>query len=82
MSWIAFGIYHNYTASTIDSDKSVLITPIKPRFDENVIKDIGARKVVQSDLSQPRPGVTTSPVPTATATTTQAAASESAGLPL
>lgn len=52
LSWITFGVYHNYTTSTIAPDASILITPIPGRFDDVTIRRITTRRVIQVDLSQ------------------------------
>ena len=52
ISWISFGIYHSFTASTIAPDTSILITPISGRFDDATLRRITTRHVIQVDLSQ------------------------------
>lgn len=54
ISWISFGIYHNFTASTITADTSILITPIPGRFDDATLRQITTRYVIEADLSQKR----------------------------
>ena len=58
LSWIAFGIYHSYTTSTISSDTGILISPIPAHFDIDVVKNLKARKVVPADLSAQSPHAT------------------------
>ena len=52
ISWISFGVYHSFTASTIADDTSILITPIPGSFDDATIRRITTRRVIQVDLSQ------------------------------
>ena len=61
ISWIAFGIFHHWTYTTISADTSILITPIQPRFDEKIIKRITERKSVPADLEQVKPEATAAP---------------------
>jgi hypothetical protein len=68
ISWISFGVYHSFTASTIAHDTSILITPIPGRFDDATIRRITTRHVIQADLSQKKLGT-----PSATPTLTPAA---------
>lgn len=51
-SWIGFSVYHGYTTSTISSDTSVIISPIPPEFDREIIEKIKAKKVIKADLSE------------------------------
>lgn len=50
LSWIAFGVYHNHTASTITNDAQILITPIEPQFDNETIENIRQRNIIQANL--------------------------------
>ncbi len=61
VSWIAFGIYHSFTTSTISSDASILITPIPPRFDDQALERVKSRKSVSIDLGKSRSVASTTP---------------------
>lgn len=70
ISWLIFGLYHNSTASTIAPDTRIIITPIPPKFDSDVISKIKTRQVVNADLSTDKkaasstPTITQKPTPT------------------
>jgi len=51
-SWIGFSVYHGYTTSTISSDTGVIISPIPPEFDREIIERIKAKKIIKADLSE------------------------------
>jgi hypothetical protein len=51
ISWIAFGVYHNNTTTTITQDKQIIITPIPPQFDEETVGKIRLRRIIEADLS-------------------------------
>jgi len=51
-SWVAFGIYNNYTVSKINSGTKILITPIPSSFDLKVVENIKERTIIPVDLSQ------------------------------
>lgn len=61
ISWIAFGIYHSFTTSTISSDANILITPIPPRFDDKTLERVSSRKSVSVDLGKTRTEASTTP---------------------
>lgn len=71
LSWIAFGIYHSYTTSTISSDTGILISPIPAHFDLDVVKNLKSRKVVPADLSAQSPHATGAATTTVTPTQAQ-----------
>jgi hypothetical protein len=63
LSWIAFGVYHNHTTTTISNDAQILITPIEPNFDNATIDRIRQRTVVEANLNTLRVDITISPSP-------------------
>jgi len=69
-SWISFSVYHNYTTSTIDSDTSIIITPIQAEFDRETIERIKNKNKIDANLNEQKIVVTPTPdvilTPTAT----------------
>ena len=63
LSWIAFGVYHSFTTSTISTDAQILITPIPPNFDSATIGRVRQRKVVPVDLRKSRFDIQSTPTP-------------------
>jgi hypothetical protein len=64
ISWIAFGIYHNYTTSTINADTGIAIKPIPPQFNKKIIETIKSKKQIDADLNQTRTTTSITPTPT------------------
>lgn len=76
-SWVIFGIYHNYTNSTIGLDTASLIKPISPGFDHGVIDKIHRREKIEVNLSETV--VDVAPTATATGSSQQASPSKISG---
>jgi len=70
ITWIAFGVYHNYITSTIESDAKILISPISGKFDVETLEKVVARKKIDADLSARKQEATATPtiVPANTST--------------
>jgi len=52
LSWIGFGIYDNFTKSTISSDTQIRIIPISSTFDTKTIDSLKTKKVITVDLQE------------------------------
>jgi hypothetical protein len=52
LSWIGFSVHHAFTTSTITGDEAIIITPIPPSFDREVIEKIKLKKTIGADLSE------------------------------
>ncbi len=68
-SWIGFSVYHNYATSTISSDTSIRIAPIKPEFDRETIGELKAKRVIKANLSETRVQISVTPEATKSAAT-------------
>lgn len=61
ISWVGFGIYHNFTTSTINADTSIAITPIPPQFDKRTIEKMKSKKSIDADLNKTKAEISTTP---------------------
>lgn len=52
LSWIGFGIYDNFTKSTISSDTQIRIIPISATFDTKTIDSLKTKKAIPADLQE------------------------------
>lgn len=61
LSWIGFGIYDNFTKSTISSDTQIRIIPISSTFDTKTIDSLKTKKIITVDLQESITYPTSSP---------------------
>ncbi len=82
VSWIGFEVYNSNVTSTITADKSVIITPIPPEFNQAMIIAIKSKKIVPANLSENASRSAVSTITSPTPTPTVAASPTSSSSPI